>query len=55
MTIVTLRPTYFLTDVFTSRRYGGNQLATFVDCETLSSDEMLEPISQSPGTARVGL
>jgi trans-2,3-dihydro-3-hydroxyanthranilate isomerase len=31
---------FFITDVFTSQRYGGNQLATFVDCEALSNQEM---------------
>lgn len=34
------KPRFFITDVFTSQRYGGNQLATFVDCESLSSREM---------------
>lgn len=34
------KPRFFITDVFTSRRYGGNQLATFVDCESLSEEEM---------------
>lgn len=24
-------PQFFLTDIFTDRRYGGNQLATFID------------------------
>ncbi len=35
------RPTFYITDVFTTRRYGGNQLATLIDCEALSADEML--------------
>lgn len=35
-----VKPRFFITDVFTSRKYGGNPLATFVDCETLSADEM---------------
>lgn len=34
------KPKFFITDVFTSQRYGGNQLATFVDCEALSDREM---------------
>lgn len=34
------KPHFYFTDVFTSQRYGGNQLATFVDCETLSDREM---------------
>lgn len=34
------KPRFFITDVFTSQRYGGNQLATFVDCESLSEREM---------------
>ncbi len=34
------KPRFFITDVFTSQRYGGNQLATFIDCESLSDQEM---------------
>lgn len=34
------KPRFFITDVFTTQRYGGNQLATFVDCESLSGQEM---------------
>lgn len=34
------KPRFFVTDVFTSKRYGGNPLATFVDCESLSAQEM---------------
>lgn len=34
------KPKFFITDVFTTQRYGGNQLATFVDCESLSDAEM---------------
>ena len=34
------KPRFFITDVFTAQRYGGNQLATFVDCESLSDAEM---------------
>lgn len=34
------KPQFFFTDVFTRQRYGGNQLATFVDCESLSDAEM---------------
>ena len=34
------KPKFFITDVFTSRKYGGNPLATFIDCETLSDQEM---------------
>lgn len=34
------KPKFFITDVFTSQRYGGNQLATFVDCASLSDREM---------------
>jgi trans-2,3-dihydro-3-hydroxyanthranilate isomerase len=34
------QPGFFITDVFTSERYGGNQLATFVDCDSLSDQEM---------------
>lgn len=33
-------PQLFLTDVFTDRRYGGNQLASLVDCASLSDAEM---------------
>ena len=35
-----MAPRFFLTDVFTRHKYGGNQLATFVDCEGLSAAEM---------------
>jgi trans-2,3-dihydro-3-hydroxyanthranilate isomerase len=34
------KPHFYFTDVFTSQRYGGNQLATFIDCESLSDHEM---------------
>lgn len=34
------KPRFFITDVFTSRKYGGNQLATFIDCESLSDQDM---------------
>jgi trans-2,3-dihydro-3-hydroxyanthranilate isomerase len=34
------KPRFFITDVFTARKYGGNPLATFVDCESLSDREM---------------
>lgn len=34
------KPKFFITDVFTSRKYGGNPLATFIDCESLSDQEM---------------
>lgn len=34
------KPKFFITDVFTNRKYGGNQLATFIDCESLSDQEM---------------
>ncbi|MEQ1673649.1 MAG: PhzF family phenazine biosynthesis protein [Candidatus Nitrotoga sp.] len=34
------KPKFFITDVFTTKKYGGNQLATFVDCESLSDQEM---------------
>lgn len=34
------KPRYFITDVFTNKKYGGNQLATFVDCQSLSDQEM---------------
>ena len=34
------KPKFFITDVFTNRKYGGNQLATFIDCESLSNQEM---------------
>ena len=34
------KPGFFITDVFTKHRYGGNQLATFIDCESLSTEEM---------------
>jgi trans-2,3-dihydro-3-hydroxyanthranilate isomerase len=34
------KPRFFFTDVFTTQRHGGNQLATFVDCESLSDAEM---------------
>lgn len=31
---------FYFTDVFGLKKYGGNQLATFVDCEDLSAEEM---------------
>ncbi len=34
------KPRFYYTDVFTASRYGGNPLATFVDCEGLSDAEM---------------
>jgi len=34
------KPRFFFTDVFTTQRHGGNQLATFIDCESLSDAEM---------------
>ncbi|HEX5337346.1 MAG TPA: PhzF family phenazine biosynthesis protein [Gallionella sp.] len=34
------KPKFFITDVFTTKRYGGNQLATFIDCASLSDREM---------------
>jgi len=34
------KPGFFITDVFTKQRYGGNQLATFVDCDALSTRDM---------------
>lgn len=34
------KPKFYITDVFTTTKYGGNPLATFVDCESLSSEEM---------------
>lgn len=34
------KPKFFITDVFTSKKYGGNPLATFIDCESLSDQEM---------------
>ncbi|MDO8412578.1 MAG: PhzF family phenazine biosynthesis protein [Gallionellaceae bacterium] len=34
------KPGFFITDVFTTQRYGGNPLATFIDCESLSDQEM---------------
>ena len=34
------KPKFFITDVFTTQRYGGNPLATFIDCESLSAQEM---------------
>lgn len=34
------RPRFFIIDVFTNTKYGGNPLATFVDCESLSAQEM---------------
>lgn len=34
------KPRFFITDVFTSKKYGGNPLATFIDCESLSDQEM---------------
>lgn len=34
------RARFFITDVFTSRKYGGNPLASFIDCESLSDQEM---------------
>ena len=35
-----MAPRFFLTDVFTTRKYGGNQLATFVDCDRVTDGEM---------------
>jgi trans-2,3-dihydro-3-hydroxyanthranilate isomerase len=34
------KPKFFITDVFTDRKYGGNPLATFIDCASLSDTEM---------------
>lgn len=34
------KPKFFITDVFTTKRYGGNPLATFIDCGTLTDHEM---------------
>ncbi len=34
------KPKFFITDVFTTKRYGGNRLATFVDCASLSDQDM---------------
>ncbi|MGA8051179.1 MAG: PhzF family phenazine biosynthesis protein [Burkholderiales bacterium] len=34
------KPKFYFTDVFTASRYGGNPLATFVDCEGLSDEDM---------------
>ncbi|HET7832158.1 MAG TPA: PhzF family phenazine biosynthesis protein [Gallionella sp.] len=34
------KPKFFITDVFTDRKYGGNPLATLVDCESLADAEM---------------
>ena len=34
------KPKFFITDVFTNKKYGGNPLATFIDCETLTDQEM---------------
>ena len=34
------KPRFFITDVFTDRKYGGNPLATFIDCDSLSDQEM---------------
>lgn len=34
------KPKFFITDVFTNRKYGGNPLATFIDCDSLSDQEM---------------
>ncbi|MBI3562887.1 MAG: PhzF family phenazine biosynthesis protein [Gammaproteobacteria bacterium] len=34
------KPTFFITDVFAACKYGGNPLAIFVDCESLSDQEM---------------
>ena len=35
-----LKPRFFLTDVFGSEKYSGNQLATFINCVSLTSEEM---------------
>ncbi len=34
------RPRFYFTDVFGDRKYSGNQLATFLNCSTLSDREM---------------
>lgn len=34
------KPKFFITDVFTTKKYGGNPLATFIDCGALSDQEM---------------
>ncbi|MDH5377037.1 MAG: PhzF family phenazine biosynthesis protein, partial [Gammaproteobacteria bacterium] len=34
------KPQFFITDVFTDKKYGGNQLATFYRCESLSDSDM---------------
>lgn len=33
-------PTFFITDVFAERKYSGNQLATFLNCSSLTDNEM---------------
>jgi trans-2,3-dihydro-3-hydroxyanthranilate isomerase len=33
-------PRFFITDVFSAEKYAGNQLATFLDCEGISDEEM---------------
>ena len=34
------KPKFFITDVFGERKYSGNQLATFLDCDSLIDEEM---------------
>ncbi len=34
------KPRFFITDVFAAEKYRGNPLATFVDCDSLSDQEM---------------
>lgn len=35
-----IKPSFYITDVFSDCKYGGNPLATFVDCESLTDQEM---------------
>src|SRR3972149_8909191 len=34
------KPTFYITDVFGNKKYSGNQLATFINCDTFDSTEM---------------
>ncbi len=45
--------TYYLVDVFTNTKYGGNQLAVFIDYENLASDNDMLQIARELGFAEI--
>lgn len=40
--------TYYLLDVFTAHKYGGNQLAVFIDFENKTSSEQMLKLETIP-------